>query len=451
LDVMPGDEHLKVKTKVYAQIGSLFLYQRLYEKAMDSFLNSYQCDSILKDTIGIIYNLRDLALCYANTNRNEIGIVHLKKAINYANSIKNERMGRIAGSQLASLYLQRGEYEQAYDAIKPSLAHLDSTNISSVYSIAASVHQHLGHRDSSTYYYNKLLVYGDSYAKADAYYQLAKMSINDKQNSEIVSLLENYYNQANTRKSLAATESLAKMSALYDYQVHEREKIEAQHRADTFRLYSLIGVAVLFIITLIFIAYGQYYKRKELKTKVRMNLLAAMHEEEHRRSQAYIQENEKKIVELTKAISCLEENDTQRIEQLENAVQQLDLENQAAKAKIEKHEKAVKAIEISSLRISLINKADKGQILRKEDIKDIETLLNTNFPHFIDRIRNIDGINETDYRVTLLQKMKLMPKHICVLLCKESGTVSNVRKRLYKKVFKVMGTPKDWDDFVDLL
>ena len=42
LDAMPGDENLKVKSKVYAQMGQLFILQKLYRKAFVSYKNAYQ-------------------------------------------------------------------------------------------------------------------------------------------------------------------------------------------------------------------------------------------------------------------------------------------------------------------------------------------------------------------------------------------------------------------------
>ncbi|MBR1941499.1 MAG: tetratricopeptide repeat protein [Bacteroidaceae bacterium] len=451
IDAMPGDENLRVKSKVYAQMGELFLYRRLYDKAMNAFQDSYQCDSILKDTVGIIFNLRDMALCFANTNRNDIGIAYLEQALSYAEDINNERMSLIASSQLASLYLQRGDYGLAYEAIKPSLAHLSTSNISSVYSILASVHQHLNHKDSASYYYDKLLVYGDSYAKTEAYFQLAKMSIENTKDSEIVSLLEQYYKQADARKSYAATESLAKMTSLYDYQVHEREKEEMEHRADSLSLYLLLGCALFSIICLILFAYGQFHRRKELKLKMHVDKLASMREEEHKRSQAYIRENEDKIAELEEAICNLKDNEMQLRAHLETSIRQLKLNNEVAKVKIEQRALAIQSVEASDLRISLIELAKSGGILHDDMIKEIETLLNNYYPHFIDTIRNVININKTEYTISLLLKMKLKPKHICALICRDSSSVANIRRRLYVKVFSKDGSPKDWDDYISSL
>ena len=64
LDAMPGDENLIVKSKVYAQMGDLFRYQFLYDEGLKSYRAAYRCDSIQQDTIGLIYDLRDIAVMF---------------------------------------------------------------------------------------------------------------------------------------------------------------------------------------------------------------------------------------------------------------------------------------------------------------------------------------------------------------------------------------------------
>ena len=66
---MQENENLKVKTKVYAQMGTLFSYQNLYVEAIDMFKHSLQSNLILKDTVGMIYNFRDMASTYQNPQR----------------------------------------------------------------------------------------------------------------------------------------------------------------------------------------------------------------------------------------------------------------------------------------------------------------------------------------------------------------------------------------------
>ena len=449
LDVIPGDNYLKVKTKVYAQMGDLLYYQNLYQNALKQYNESYRCNSILNDTVGLIFNLCDMALCYANTNMNKEGITYLKQAIHYAEAIDDEEMYSLASSQLSSLYEQIGDYTSAYESIKPALANLDSTNISSVYSIAASVHRHLGNRDSAFYYYSKLLKYGNLYARTEANYQLAKIAEDSLHLERAVTLLEKYRHLADFVKYITSTEAIARMNSLYDYQVHEREKAEAQNKANRFRLYLVTGFAFFVIVSLVLISLVQYYKRKELKSKVRLEKLSALRMEEHRRSREYIRENEEKMVSLSMRISELEDSETQLKAQLQNTKDQLMLENQVAEAKMRQREQALKAILASPLRAELISKAEMHNHLRDEDILSIETLLNANFPHFIEDLLGLGDLSAIEYKVCLLLKMKIAPKHIKILVNREKTSISNIRSRLYEKITGMQGSTKDWDALIN--
>lgn len=451
LDVMLGDQNLGVKSKVYAQMGDLFYYQDLYQEADKMYESSYRCDSILKDTVGIIYNLRDMALCCANLGRNEVGVSLLQQAILYADEIGDEEISSLTSSQLASLYIQKGAYELAYDAIKPSLSHLDSANISSVYSILASVHRHLNDKDSAYYYYNELLQFGNLYAQTEAYYQLAKIAEESLQTEMSISLLEQYRHLEDSLKVITETETMARMQSLYDYQLHEREKAEAQSRANKLQLYLITGIAIFAIVVLMLFSYGQYYKRKELKTKVRMEKLTALRQQEHQRSLSYIHENEEKIIGLTKRINELEGSETQLKVELENAKEQLVMENKMAEARMEQREQAVHAIHASSLRESLVKKAEASKHINEEDILSMEEFLNAIYPHFIEELKSLGRFNETEYRVSLLLKMKIAPKHICELVNRDKSTVSNIKRRLFVRFTGKPGSAKDWDDFVDFI
>ena len=92
LDAMPGDENLKVKSKVYAQMGELFGYQKLYRNALSSYQQSYQCDISLNDTIGMIYNLRDMGFAFRGLNKPDSTLYLLNQAHELAMSINNRQM-----------------------------------------------------------------------------------------------------------------------------------------------------------------------------------------------------------------------------------------------------------------------------------------------------------------------------------------------------------------------
>ena len=184
LDAMPGDENLKMKSKVYAQMGELYQAQYLYKEAIMSYRESYQCDILLKDTVGMIYNLRDMGFAYRGLDKPDSTLLLLNKAHELALHINNELMDNLITSQLASLYVRLGKYVKAKMFIQPSLKHLSQSNISSVYSIAANIYFHTSQYDSAAFYYKQLLQKGTIYAKSTANERLAYIALHHWHDAE---------------------------------------------------------------------------------------------------------------------------------------------------------------------------------------------------------------------------------------------------------------------------
>lgn len=72
------------------------------------------------------------------------------------------------------------------------------------------------------------------------------------------------------------------------------------------------------------------------------------------------------------------------------------------------------------------------------------------YPYFATTLRTLH-ISETEYRVSLLLKLRVPLKDISTVMCKDAATISTIRSRLYQKVFKKKGSSRDWDDFIKKL
>ena len=49
----------RLTSRIYSQIGTLYLYQEVYDKAHDVFVKAYQYAILAKDSISITYSLSD--------------------------------------------------------------------------------------------------------------------------------------------------------------------------------------------------------------------------------------------------------------------------------------------------------------------------------------------------------------------------------------------------------
>ena len=63
-DALPPRGQEVLAGKIYSQAGTLFLYQRMYEEALEMFRRAYACDVEAGDVRGQIFSLRDIANAY---------------------------------------------------------------------------------------------------------------------------------------------------------------------------------------------------------------------------------------------------------------------------------------------------------------------------------------------------------------------------------------------------
>lgn len=89
-----------------------------------------------------------------------------------------------------------------------------------------------------------------------------------------------------------------------------------------------------------------------------------------------------------------------------------------------------------------------GQHLNDEDWDEVERLLKQVYPGFAGRLRSLYRMSELERQVCLLVKLRIPPRDIASVLCRDVSTISTVRSRLYQKVFGRKGGAREWDDFI---
>ena len=91
-------------SKVYSQMGYLFVQRRMYDKARQYFERSYEVDKAICDTIGMIYNLRDIGVSYCWSGKEKTSLSYFYKAKSLACSSNNEVMRHDIEMSLAQTY-----------------------------------------------------------------------------------------------------------------------------------------------------------------------------------------------------------------------------------------------------------------------------------------------------------------------------------------------------------
>ncbi|MBD8985328.1 MAG: tetratricopeptide repeat protein [Bacteroides cellulosilyticus] len=444
----------KLKIYIYSQIGTLFLYQGLYNEALEIFKKRYAYNIDLKDSVGMVYTLRDIAGTYCNINQEDSSIYYYQAAYDLGKELKRPDLTNMVQSQIASLYIQSGKYDLAKSALQDALTSIKYSNKSGVYSIAAKLYHKTGMTDSAIYYYKALLDFGTIYAKENAHRSLAEITMKGNNCQLAIQHIQAYLQCVDSIQKITYTESLHRMHSLYNYQLREKEnnqlKSENQKKADYLK-YGLIGFAV---VTAFFFSYYQYNKRKKQELKYQLQKAEQIKVENYKKSQLFIKENNVRIQELEKKLNDMNSTNEILRKEIQDQKELLCQETRRAEIEQSKQEKAQKALSDSSI-YQLLKKRlldPQGRIfITTEEWIVLRNTLKGIYPNFFEKLSDIYTFNEFQLHVCILIKGGFSPSEIAKLTEHPKETITSTRRRLYTRIFQEKGKPEDWDNFITSL
>ena len=90
----------------------------------------------------------------------------------------------------------------------------------------------------------------------------------------------------------------------------------------------------------------------------------------------------------------------------------------------------------------------EGRTLTDDDWHGLTEAVNGVYDGFSDKLNSLCRMSEQEMRVSLLIKLRMLPKDIATLTAHSKESVASTRSRLYQKVFGKKGSTRDWDDFI---
>lgn len=461
LTVMGEEGDLKIKSPVYAQMGDLFHRQYLYDNALAAYRNAYLCDSIAKDTVGLIYDLRDIATIYRRKNEIDRALFYFQKANAIANTRNDKELSNLLTSQIASLQIRLGQLEDAKKTIQPSLEPVDTTNISSIYSIVSDIYFKQRQYDSAAYYYNELLTYGDIYAQRRAHERLADIANTSHRYDDAHQHLLQYEWLNDSIERITATESVAQMKSLYDYQLREKENMQLQQQKERIRNRFIVTALICTILFILLGASVFIYRRRQHLLTLQMSVMKHNAEEQYKKTSAYIEHNKQEIIKLTTQIDQLQQeistekeehfNEKQRLlEELERQRQKIEQQNKLAEIEMQERSDAGEKVLESDVFKELRTAIDSKKLMTEKMLEQVENLLNKLYPDFLTTIQSCN-LSKTNYVICLLTKMGIQSIDIATLIGRERSTITKAKPKIYKKITGLDGKAIDFDNYIQLV
>lgn len=448
VDVSQGCTDYRVISRIYSQIGELLLLQDIYEEALVAYRKAYLYNIQAKDSTGLVLNLRDIAWNYTALNKADSSLYYNKAAYALAEKINNKRYMNAIQGELAGLYTQLKKYEEARKALLVPLSRVDITNRSAIFATSARFYDQIKVLDSA-YYYSNLLIkeHGTIYAQQTAHWILGQIAEQKGDCQTAIKQIQQYTACTDSIQKITKTATIYKMQSLYNYQLREKENSQLKAKNAEQKLiiaYALLAIIVLVALTVIYILYN---KRKKDKLQVQLQRLEQIKNEQHKKSNLFIEENKKRIEELEAQLE--KEKEEKHLQLLQLKKQQYERNITLAITNREEEEMSEKLFHSSAIYVRIREKAnDKGCKMTEEDWTELTTTINSTYNDFTSRLHVLYRFSSIEMKICLLLKAKVPITTIADLTIRSKSAITSARRAMYEKVYGVKGKPEDWDAFI---
>lgn len=433
-------------SRIYSQIGTLYLYQDVYDKALPVFRKCYQYNLLEGDSAGMVYAIRNIGRTYRTLDQVDSALHYYKEADSLAIKLGSNLLRMRVNGEFSAYYTQLGMYKEAYKCLQWAFLQFNSDDRAPAYSTVAHYYLNINQLDSALIYFTKLLKMDDYLYLQSAYKGLGEIATKRGNYAEACSYWALYEMYRDSVQSITQTETVRKINALYNYQLREEENNRLQMQNRQQKNYIVWITASMVVVVALFFAYRQNRKRKEEGRINQLQKLKALEEQKYRQSQEFIEENKKRIAELEKELQEVRTtSDISRQELLHAQKLSLEKDNEQVEAQQKMEQEAVKAFQTSAIYIKFHETDDK---ILEEDWSELISAIDNTYRHFTQRLKDLYPMNEVELQVCLLLKIDMPFKRIALLVLRSKQAVTSIRKRLYKKVFGREGTPDDWDRFI---
>lgn len=437
-------------SRIYSQTGTLYLYQDTYDQALEVFRKAYQYCLSDKDSIGMVYSLRDIGRTFTTLNCADSALYYYKGALNYAEQIHNNHLVGVVQAELSGLYIQLEMYPEAFTAIQCSNKYIKGHNIAPFYAILADYYYYTNQLDSATFYYTQTASFDDLYQKQGSYKGLGNIARKKGQYKEAMEYFDKYLICTDSIKDITNTETIRKMQSLYNYQLKEKENSKLQRQAANYKLWNILLIFSLLSLVFLFIAYHQFRKKKEQQQLVKQERIKQIQKRKICAKQHVSGKNKEQIKEVELSLHKAEiEKDQLRQDLLKAQKSLIEKTNEqiTATQRVQKQsELALKHSDIYKKFHFAVQGSDEK--IGNDDWKELMCAVDEAYNQFTTRLLELYPMKTIEIQVCVLIKIGLSPAQIAFITIRSRQAISSIRKRLYSKVMGKDGTPEQWDNFI---
>lgn len=446
IETMPEDGDSCMMSHAYNGIGKLFLSREMDDMAYKNLYLSYKIDSTRKDTLCMVYGLRDLSMACEYTNIDRC--LQLLREARRLNDKACLGVKCFIDERLSAVFLDRNEYDSAWVFIQSPLKNISRMDSNKVYHIASDIYFYRNDYDSASYFCHKLMHIGSIYAKEKAARQLAQICIREGEFEKGIDYLKQCDAFEDSIERLDDIQTLKNANSLYNLKINKDEnnrlRIERKNYIITALGVSIFSCALISLLILLSIRHRQ----KQQRLRLRIFLLTQLENEHHEKTDSEIKMKKREIERLSEML----ESGGKQIMDLERQVEEqkaklcVAIENN--RQEITRRDEQRLLLLKSNASLVAKQRLDEGKPIRKTEWKKMNEEIETLLPNFKYVLYQAYDLSEQEYHICLLLKMGFKNAEIGILISRAANAVSQARKRLYKKITGKDGSASDFDELI---
>lgn len=391
-----------------------------------------------------VYSLRDIGRSYSYLKQNNTAIPYYRQAAKKAKAIGDANLYNMVMEELAGIYIEEGQLDDAYSALNtPFLATTDK-DISSHYYVWAYYFEHTGQLDSAVAYNKRGMSYSNNTEKRDACLDIIRILNKQGKRDEAMEYYDKYsvYSDSVTASELNETsDMLSQVEKNID--IERKNTILAETKTNLTILLSVIIFTVIVVSLILIKHYSNVRKRIREQQERANNYLSQLQETGMQK----MKRNEERIAQLETELSVSNEKLTEiRKSLMRNEAEMLAKQNEHMLFK-EKHRELL----IADLADTDVYKLyhTPNAVPSSADYHRLVEALNKAYNNFTKRLKEFyPDINDNEVWICCMVKAGLSSKEICNISPYSYSSLGMAKSRLYFKMFKKKGGAKDLDHFI---
>lgn len=449
-DTTSNDCDYNLLSKVYGQLGMLYIDQELGDEALRALKQAEKYALLGKDTLMAIMCISQQSLVYEMRS----DLPQIISNVEYASGLYKKygydaEAASALGTAIQALVLSK-EYSKAKKYInryeKESGFFDTDGNITKgkeQYYYVKGLY-YLGIKsDSAEYMFRKELRTADGlYEKMSAVYGLHEYYKENVNKDSLLKYSEILVELKDSVSNAKSTESIRKMTSLYKYSHIQKSAEKERENAEWYRLVLVVSVFLFLLGIIICVLLVMYLRIKDINRKKDMEALKGKYgtmldllnkekaelerlKDDKILKSKIIEDKEKYILELNKMISGLK-----------SELSFIDCKNR---------DNIDKQIKEEAVYIKFEKYANIGKQPSEADWHLMKGVFDDLFPQFKLFLSRHTPLKEEEYRLCILVRLCFSPKTIQFFLGISSSYVSIMRRRLCLKIFEFEGSPKEFD------